>query len=293
MNARFLIAPTLALAFASGAASAGDMKPLFGGTIEPIDAQARFVMPVTAPYYNENSFITTDIRGWFVYHKFNSDALPNSHATDLAAQIRIALTDRLQLVAYKDGYLDLNGAIKDSGWNDLAAGLKWQYYRDDKTQLYAAVGAGYEFRTGESKVLQNDSEARFWASVDKGFGKFHTGLNVNYRATTSGKDKDNGNSDILSWHLHADYRLTEWFSPVAELNGYHVISDSNTGVALNGADVLNLGAKDADPTVTGALGTEFRAGENTAIRAAYEIPLSSNKSDLFGTRFTFSIIYTF
>lgn len=292
-----VIVPAAALALAAGSAQAqllGD-KPLFGdGKLDNPTGDNQFVAPVTSPYYNENSFVTNDVRAWFVYHKFNADALgADSSATDYAVQVRVALLDRLQLVAYKDGYLDLDGAVNSEGWNDLAAGLKYQFVHDDEEHLYAAAGLGYEFRTGESNALQNDSEVRGWASVDKGWDKFHAGATLNYRVSTSGKNDDNGNSDVFSWHLRADYRVTDYFSPVAEINGYHIVRDSGTGIALNGADVLNLGATNADGTVSAGLGVEFRTGPDIAVRAAYEVPLTTNDSDLFGTRLTFSLVYSF
>ncbi|MBY0307767.1 MAG: hypothetical protein K2Q09_03410 [Phycisphaerales bacterium] len=281
-------------AAACAAPAAADLQPLLGGTLKPLKGDDQFVAPVTSPYYNENSMIGTDVRVWYVYQKVNRDALgPDASVTDYAVQVRLALTDSLQLVAYKDGFLDFDGGPGSEGFNDLAAGIKWQFYRDDASRLYAAVGAGYEFRTGESRALQNDSEYRLWASVDKGWGKFHAGATVNYRASTSGENADNGNSDTFSWHLRADYRVSDTFSPVVEMNGYHIVSDSNTGVALNGADVLNLGARSAGPTVSAGLGMEFRCGEYTALRAAYEVPVSGNDSDLYGTRLTFSLVYTF
>lgn len=289
------IAP-FALVVAAGctASALADAQPLFGGVLKPLLGDDQFVAPVTSPYYNENSMITTDVRAWYVHHKVNGDALgPDAAVNDYALQLRVALTDSLQLVAYKDGYLDFDGGPSTEGWNDLAAGLKWQFLRDDESHLYAAVGAGYEFRTGESHALQNDSEYRLWASVDKGWGKFHGGATINWRGTTSGKDSDNGNSDVFSWHLRGDYRASEICSPVVEINGYHIASDSNTGVPLNGADVLNLGATSAGATITGGLGVELRCGGNTAVRAAYEVPLTGHDSDLYGTRLTVSLVYTF
>lgn len=285
------------LAIAAGTANAqllGD-KPLFGeGTLANPTGDNQFVAPVTSPYYNENSFITNDVRAWFVYHKFNADALgADTNATDYAVQVRVALMDRLQLVAYKDGYLDIDGSLATEGWNDIAAGLKYQFLHDDQDHLYAAAGAGYEFKTGESRALQNDSEVRVWGSIDKGFEKFHTGATLNYRFSTSGDNDDNGNSDILSWHLRADYRLTDKISPVVEINGYHIMSDSSTGVALNGADVLNLGATDAGATISAGLGVEFRVDDAISVRAAYEVPLTDDNQSLFGTRLTFSLVYAF
>lgn len=288
----------LALVLAAGATLSASAQTfsLFNGQIDTPKGDDQFVVPVTSPYYNENSLITTDVRAWYVNHSFNGDSILGSDAgaNDYAVQVRVALTDRFQLVAYKDGYLDLDGPVVSSeGWNDIAAGLKWQFYHDDEHHLYAAVGAGYEFGWGESRALQNDSEARLWGSVDKGFGKFHAGFTLNGRFSTSGSNRDNGNSDVLSWHARADYRLTDWFSPVVELNGYHIVNDSNSGIPLNGADVLNLGATGADPTVSLGLGGELRAGDHAAVRAAYEVPVVNDSQSLFGTRLTFSVVYSF
>lgn len=293
MTLRFAPIVLLALAGLAGTASA-DMKPLFGGELKPLAGDDQFVAPVTSPYYNENSMIGTDVRGWFVYHQVADSALgPNTSVTDYAVQIRVALTESLQLVAYKDGFVDMQGALNTEGWNDLAAGIKWQFLRDDASHIYAAAGAGYEFKTGESSALQNDSEARFWVSVDKGFGKLHAGATLNYRFSTSDSDSGNGNCDYFDWHLRSDYRVNDWFSPVIEMNGYHVVNASNVGIALNGADVFNFGSPGADTTVDLGLGVEFRAGGCTAIRFAYEFPLTNNVTDIYGTRITCSIVYTF
>jgi hypothetical protein len=58
-------------------------------------------------------------------------------------QARLAFTETLQLVAYKDGYIDLEGDVVDTeGFNDIGAGLKWQFWRDVESNFYAAAGAG-------------------------------------------------------------------------------------------------------------------------------------------------------
>jgi len=291
---RFRFAPLALLAVAGLAATAAaESKGIFGGVLQPITGENQFVMPVTSPYYHENSLITTDVRGWFVYHQFPDSSLPGTNASDYAVQLRVALTDSLQLVAYKDGYLDINGVTSTEGWNDMAAGLKWQFLRNDEQHLYAAAGVGYEFRTGESAALQNDAEVRGWLSVDKGWGNFHAGATVNVRVNTTSQESGNGNCNFFDWHLRADYKVNDWFSPVVEMNGYHTWNAANGGLPLNGADVINVGANGAKATVDLGMGVEFRAGGCTAIRFAYEFPLTNNNSDIYGTRITCSLIYFF
>jgi hypothetical protein len=287
-----LLGLTAGMAFGATALAQQGGFTLFGEATPKISGDDAFVHPVTSPYWHEDSFITTDVRAWYISHRFNDEVGPlrNGQVTGLAVQLRLALTDNLQFVAYKDGYLDFGSPFSQTGWNDVAAGIKWQWLRLDNERLYSAVGAGYEIPIGDPGVLQNDAEVRLWGSVNKGFGKLHLGATVNYRLSTTDENKDAGNSDVLSWHVHADYRVTEIFSPIIEFNGFHIVNEGG-GLAVNGADVTNLGGGD-DDTITGAIGCELRAGENTAIRGAYEIPLNGS-DDLFGTRFTFSLVYSF
>ena len=152
-----------------------------------VPKEQKHVHPLTSPYYNEDSFITTDVRAWYINHDFpQSSALGGGHAQIYAAQIRLALTDKLQLVAYKDGYIDWDtDAVKESGTNDIAAGLKWNFIQDWDNQFHAAVGVGYELSTGSSATLNDDSEWRFWASTNKGFDRLHLGANVNLHIARS------------------------------------------------------------------------------------------------------------
>ncbi len=254
-------------------------------------AEHRFVHPVTAPFEHEDAFVTTDVRAWYLYHDFpSSGSLAGGSGYGLAAQIRLALTDSIQLVAYKDGYLNLDtGLIDADGLVDVGAGLKWNFYQDWENQLHVSVGAGYEFKLGNGKVLNNDDELRLWVSANKGFDRLHLGLNANVFLADE-KTNGLGNSDRFSWHLHADYYLCDWFSPVIEFNGYHSISDEGQVIPESGADLLNLGG--GDDLVTVGIGGEIRPMKNVAIRAAYEMPVT-DKSSLFGYRWTISLVWSF
>lgn len=261
---------------------------------QALASERKAVAPVTTPYYHEDSFITTDVRAWFAYHNFpDGGVLNGGDAKVYAVQARLALTDRLQLVAYKDGYVDFDsGNIKDDGWNDLAAGLKYAVIQDFKSDFHVAVGAGYQFGIGDASVLQNDQEARFWASVNKGFGKLHLGGTVNYIQHTGNEDAL-GSSDRFMWNLHADYWVCKWFSPVVELSGFHTVDEGdNTPLPFSGADVANLGG--GSDLVTLGLGAEFRPlnTDDFGVRLAYEMPITDG-DDLYGYRWTFSLIYRF
>lgn len=251
-------------------------------------AEHRFVHPITSPYFHEDSFITTDVRAWFVYHNFpNGGTINGGDAKVYALQARVALTDRLQLVAYKDGYTDLSaGLIDEEGWNDLAAGLKYNLIQDWKNQFHLSIGAGYEFPIGDAKVLQNDGEVRGWASVNKGFGPLHLGATFNVFYATS-RDEPLGHSDYISWHAHADYYLCKWLSPVIELNGYHAYNKNDEVVGFSGIDVTNLGG--GSDVVSLGMGAEVRPCKGVGLRGAYEIPLTDG-DDMYGWRLTFSAV---
>lgn len=255
-------------------------------------ASHQFVHPVTSPYFHENSFITTDIRAWYLYHTFPKSNL-GGNAQVAAVQVRVALTDSLQLVAYKDGYAWFDDAVvSDHGAMDVAAGLKWNFYRDTEAQLSLAGGAGYELGLGNDEVLQGDDELRLWFSADKGFDELHLGVTLNYFYPTGSEDAL-GDSERISWHAHADYYVTEWFSPVVELNGYHTIDASSTApLPFTGVDVANLGGGEAQDVITLGLGAEFRIDPDLAVRVGYETPLTDD-NDLYGDRWTFSLVWSF
>ena len=294
---RYLLSTTVAAGLATQATAQHADFVLFGDSDPAMAAQSAeqtFVHPITAPYFHENTFITSDVRAWYAYHQFDNDGIANGgiggNAQVAAVQVRLALTDRLQFVAYKDGYIWFDdSAVNDEGFNDIAAGLKYNFYRDVEDQLYMSAGLGYQFDFGDSEVLQDDEELRIWFSVDKGFEKLHLGVVVNYFNAT-GTESSFGNSDRLSWHVHADYYLTDWFSPVIEFNGYHSVEDGTETLAFSGADVANLGG--GDDLITMGIGGELRLWENTAFRAAYEFGLTDNRQ-LFGDRITVSFVYDF
>lgn len=255
-------------------------------------ANQQFVAPITSPYYHENSFITSDVRAWYLYHDF-PDSVLGGDVQVAAVQVRLALTDRLQFVAYKDGYAWFDDTVvNDQGLMDIAAGLKWNFYRDAAEQLSAAVGVGYEIAAGDDEVLQNDDELRLWFSIDKGFDDLHVGFTFNYFYPTGSEDAL-GDAERITWHVHLDYYLCEWFSPVVEFNGYHTIDASSTmPLPFTGVDVTNLGGGESEDVVTMGIGGAFRLDHNISLRIGYEFPLTDD-IDLFGDRWTASLHWEF
>lgn len=262
---------------------------LFGDSGPEISPEQKFVRPLTGPYFHEDSFVTTDLRAWYVDHQFYGDTL-GGEATVMALQVRVALTECLQLVAYKDGYTEFDNAAilnNNDGLNDVGAGLKWAFVQDWENNFHMAVGLGYEFGWGDDEVLQDTDELRFWLSANKGFGNLHLGAVGNYIAS----DDDARGSDMVTVHFHADYYLTEWLSPVVEVNGY--FAQDSGGLGISGVDAVSLPGGSENDTWTYAVGLEVRPfGDGFGLRAAYEDELNDNIS-LFGHRWTLSAVYEF
>lgn len=272
---------------------------LFGDSSVELAPEQKAVRPISAPYFHEDAFVTTDLRAWYVEHDFDSDTagvLANGSATVMALQVRVALTESLQLVAYKDGYTEFDdaGPVLDdnSGWNDIGAGLKWAFIQDWENQLHMAAGIGYEFSLGDEDVLQDSDEIRIWLSWNKGFDKLHLGATANMILAQDSDDSLLGNSDMITVHLHADYYLTEWFSPVVELNGYLAQDDAPAPVDFSGVDAGSLPGGEDNDTYTIAVGGEIRLLDALGLRLAYETELNDSDS-LFGDRWTVSAVYEF
>lgn len=296
---RLIQAPTAAACLALLASSASAQHAgfvLFGNPDAAYANQPKeqtFVMPATSPYFNESSFITTDARLWYAYQQFDDNTpLGGGHGQVAAAQFRLAITDRLQLVAYKDGYMWLDSDnLSESGWNDVGAGLKWNFYRDVPGQLHMALGAGYQFPWGDGNVLQNDAEVRMWFSIDKGFDKFHLGGVINALFTPT-SDHTYGNSNRLYWDIHMDYYLCEYFSPIIEFNGCNSLQDRYASLPFQGGDLGNFGLGVSDPVVTVGFGGEVRPCSRFAIRTMWETQID-HQDDLFNWRLTCSIVLPF
>lgn len=259
----------------------------------PVEERDIWVHPITGTYTHEDSFIGNDIRAVFAHHTFPGEIFGGGHANVYAAQLRLRILPNLQFVAYKDGYMDIKTrGYSNDGWNDIAAGLKYAFLQDDARKLYSAVGLAYEFASGDDEVLQDDDQVRLWWSINKGFGRLHLGATLNYFLATDNGDDGFGDSNHLAWHLHADYQVCDWFSPVVEINGYHVTDEGDVVTPFSGADVLNLGGNKNENVITAAVGFEVRPFERVAVRAAYERAISDN-TDLFGHRWTVSTVFEF
>jgi len=140
---------------------------LLGGLIKPSDRAFNFTSPMSNPLFFEDPRTLTEARLVYVNHNIpNSNPLfQGGNVQYWALQVRAALTERLSIVANKDGYIDLRGdnpAFNDGeGFADVAVGLKMNLIRSPETQFLLSGGVIYEADLGAHQVFQGRGDGEF------------------------------------------------------------------------------------------------------------------------------------
>lgn len=286
-----------AAAIVAGAAGSG---PAFSADLAlPPEPGMRYVPPITNPTFNETPFITTELRPIYIYHDIPSGFLTNGGDVNVvAAQIRYALTDRLALIATKDGYsdLDFNAGLPDTdGFLNIAAGLKYAFIVDPVNQFMLSGGVRYEIPAGniESGGVQiqegGDGFINLFVTAAKEVGALQVQGSANVNLAI---DSDH-DSSIFVLSLHANYELTENFFPLVEFNMFSVIDHGNRTVGdFEGYDVFNFGSTDAGTVASVAGGFRYRLLDNMMLGAAAEVPIT-DRQDLTEWRVTADAVLTF
>ncbi len=274
-----------------------DPEVLWPGFLWGLRGFEHFHEPISNPLYFESPFINTQAKFLYIYHEFpDGSPLDGGHLNTAALQVRVALTERLALIATKDGYTWFDPGIQDDeteGFNDLAVGVKYAFIADREADFVATAGIRYEWRVGARRVLQGDNdELSPFVSFAKGWDKFHLLGNVGVRVPLDG---DKGNT-ILNWSIHADYELLPGFAPVVEVNGLHYLDNADrTPLDVGGFDYANLGSTDVsgDSVVSLAVGASFKFSPNFSLGATYEFPLTDEDDDILDQRVTVAVTFTF
>lgn len=255
----------------------------------------RLMDPVTAPTLFESPVIGTNLRPIAAYHTLPDDSIfAGGSVQILALQARWAITDRLALIATKDGYvqIDPDSGGDESGLADVAAGLKYAVVDDPDAGLLVTPGFVYEFASGDEDVFQGNGDGMVRPFVSAGWdlGALNLLANVGYDLPLD----DEAESTRFTWHAHAGWELTPNLYPLVEINGLSYVDDGAAlPVDFEGVDFFNLGASDVDGNtlVTGAAGARWRVGSST-LGAAWETPLTS-REDIFDWRLTVDWIFWF
>lgn len=265
-------------ALTGAALAAAMMVAAPGARAEPL----RYIPPVSNPLFNESPLITTEVRPVFIHHDIPKGFLTGGGNVDVAAvQARVAITDRLAIIATKDGYADVHFAgvlPDDNGFANIAAGLKYALVLTDDAAL--TVGLRYEAPLGSLKTAgislqgHGDGFINVFATAVKQFDRLQVQASVNANMALD-SDSD---SSLLVGSLHANYAVTDWFYPLVEFNVFSVIDHgARMNVPFEGFDLVNFGATDGGTVATVAAGARFRIASNVLLGAAYEAPVTSRK----------------
>jgi len=279
---------------ATGTVCEPTKEPLFG-LIAPSDAAfSNFISPISNPIFFEDPRTLTEAKFIFLNHQLPA-SLGGNNVQVYALQLRAAITDRLSIIATKDGYIVSENALMEDGWANLSAGLKYNVYKDASAQQILSVGATFQLPTGSLRTLQGNGDGEFdlFAAGGMQIGEcWHLISTTGFRLACDRNDQ----TDSWYWSNHIDRKLTSWgLYALYEVNWYHWLRSSGAFPApVDGLDVLNLGAKGVagNNVVTNAIGVKYAPSINQEIGIAYEFPLSSDK-DIMQDRINFNWIFRY
>lgn len=270
--------------------------------------QGRAISPVGNPIYFEDPRITTEVRPVFMQHwlpdtfHFNGGSVPLGGAVRVyALQLRYALTERLGLIATKDGYIEMKPdhiLPHSHGWANLAAGLKYALVDDRKNQLLVTPGFTFEIPTGSTDVYQGRGSGEWnpFVSAEKGFGDFHLTGNLGFRIPND----FNKQTAQVHYSFQADYFANRYFIPFFVANAYTILSEGDNkllgAVDLNTEmyDLINFGSTKAAGTTQLTVGGGFRSKLTKCLDfgIAYEAGVI-NPVGIFESRLTADFIWRF
>jgi hypothetical protein len=265
------------------------------------------ISPVSNPIYFEDPKVTSEVRPVYMYHflpgtfNFNGGSVPlGGQVQVMAVQFRYALTDKLGLIASKDGYIEFqpNSTLNKSyGWGDLAAGLKYVLVDDQDDQFIMTPGFSLTLPTGSTAVFQarGSGEWNAFVSAEKGFDQLHLTANGGLIIPNNFGE----NTAQLHYSLQADYYVCQYFIPFAVANGYTILSNGNHNqlpVSLNteGYDLINFGSTDTSGTTQMTIGGGVRSRivKNVDVGIAYEAGVV-NPVGIFESRITADAVWRF
>jgi hypothetical protein len=252
------------------------------------------ISPVSMPTVNEDPRVDTELRPMYMYTQISEDFVTNGgNYSVVAAQARFAITDRIGIIATKDGYIFLRPddvVPDDEGWANLGFGVKGVFYKDDDAAFIFSGGLRYEAASGNRDVLQGKGVGTLnpFLSIAKGFGDFHLqGYTGPILAI------DDGDSSFYDVALHADYRLFERFYPLLEFNWrYGLKGGERLPIDQEGWDLVNLGSTEAggESVATIAFGARYRIIDTVDVGAVAEFPVT-DRHDILGWRVTTDLIW--
>ena len=271
------------------ASSCGDLDLWFD--ILPSDPCFNdFVSPITNPVFFEDPRNLTEARFIFLNHKIPS-GLGGANVQLYALQLRAAITENLSIIAIKDGFaVGQSRAPFDDGWADIAAGLKYQLYKDAACQQILSAGVTYELPVGSTRTLQGNGDGEFNLFL---CGAAELPLEFRWMTASGFRLPANraAESSVWYWSNSFSHELipeTGLFF-LAETNWYHWMGSGNQAAlaGIEGLDLFNFGSQGVagNDIVTGAIGLRYKYNGVSSIGVAFEGPLT-NRRDIIENRIT-------
>jgi hypothetical protein len=251
-----------------------------------------FISPITNPVFFEDPRTLTEARFIYLHHKVPGSAL-GGEVNLFALQLRAALSDRLSIIATKDGFITSTNPLIDDGWADVSAGLKYNLYADCDCQQLLSAGVTYELPVGSTRTLQGNGDGLFNVFLTGGtaFGNNNHWVSATGFLLPGDRAEE---SSLWFWSNHVDHRIgCSNFYALAEVNWYHYMGSGRSfDVApIEGGDLFNFGTFGVagNDIVTGAAGMKYKPVERMELGVAWEAPLTERR-DILESRFTFDCI---
>jgi hypothetical protein len=276
-----------------------DPEVFWPGFLSGMRGFEHFYDPIGQPIYFESPFVNTSARLLFLHHEFaDGSQLQGGQLNVLAAQARLAVTERLAIIATKDGYSWLSaGALpEDEGWNDIAIGAKYAFIVDHEHDFVLTAGARWQWGNGDGKVLQGYSqEISPFVSFAKGFDRLHFIGDLSWRLPF---DRDKGNT-VFQWDLHTDYEIAPealpGFAPCVEVHGLHYWTNgARFPLKVGGLDYANIGSEHVagSSVVWMGVGARWKLSPNFSVGSTYEFALTNRNADIMDDRVTVDVTFT-
>ena len=254
----------------------------------------RFISPMTNPVFFEDPRTLTEARAIFLQHNVPG-AAGGGDVRLLALQMRAALTERLSIVAAKDGFIMSTNPLINDGWADVSAGLKYNLFADPAAQRLLSTGFSYEMPVGTPRALQGngDGEFHFYLTGGAQVGDYSHWISaMGFRIPAD----PGAESDMWYWSNHLDYEFRDRWYLVSELNWFTWIgAGENPALAgVEGGDLFNLGSTGVagNDIVTNAIGLKFKRNRHREFGVAFEYPLTDRR-DVLETRITADWIFRY
>ena len=268
-----------------------------GSCLKPSDTCFdRFISPTSNLLFFEDPRQLTEARAVFFHHNIPSGTVGGGDIQAVAVQLRARLTDRVSLIATKDGFIfHQPSGPGDDGWADVALGLKMTITENVEQQRLLSGGFTFELPVGSHRALQGSGDGEFHMFLSGGAqlgcrGHWLTGLGL--RLPTDHTVR----SQMFYWSNHFDYEFIDNLYGFFEVNWFHWLRSGDNAATdgLAGFDAFNLGSTGVAglDTVSLAVGSTLKVRCDDELSIGYEFAVSDYK-DLLDNRLyvTYSLRY--